>query len=69
MEIIVFQANYSEFIWFVDEDEKKALEKLKVYLYSVIDKKNKPNFIAFLTHYSYSSFQDDTIITNYIEKN
>ena len=66
MEIIVFQANYSEFIWFVDEDEKKALEKLKAYLYSVIDKKNKPNFIAFLTHYSYSSFQDDTIITNYI---
>ena len=69
MEILVFQANYSEFIWFVDEDEKKALEKLKAYLYSVIDKKNKPNFIAFLTHYSYSSFQDDTIITNYIEKN
>ena len=69
MEILVFQVNYSEFIWFVDEDEKKALEKLKAYLYSVIDKKNKPNFIAFLIHYSYSSFQDDTIITKYIEKN
>ena len=48
MEILVFQANYSEYIWFVDENEKKALVSLKVYLLSVINKKNKPNFIAFL---------------------
>ena len=68
MEVLVFQANYSEYIWSVDEGEKKALEKLKVYLFSVINKKNKPNFIAFLTHYSYFSIQDDIEIANYIQK-
>ena len=69
MEILVFQANYSEYIWFVDENEKKALVSLKAYLLSVINKKNKPNFIAFLTYYSYFSFNEDILITNYIEKN
>lgn len=68
MEVLVFQANYSEYIWSVDEDEKKALEKLKVYLFSVINKKNKPNLIAFLVHYSYFSIQDDIEIANYIQK-
>ena len=61
MEVLVFQANYSEYIWFVDESEKKALEKLKVYLFSVIDKKNKPNFMAFLIYYSYFSIQEDIL--------
>ena len=68
MEVLVFQANYSEYIWSVDEGEKKALEKLKVYLFSVINKKNKPNFIAFLIHYSYFSIQDNIEIANYIQK-
>ena len=68
MEVLVFQANYSEFIWFVNESEKKALEKLKVYLFSIMNKKNKPNFLAFLIHYSYFSIHDDIRITNYIKK-
>ena len=69
IEILIFQVNYSEFIWLVDEAEEEALDKLKLYLLSVLSNKNKPNLVAFLIYYSYFSVKEDILITNYIKNN
>ena len=69
IEILIFQVNYSEFIWLVDEAEEEALDKLKLYLLSVLSNKNKPNLVAFLIYYSYFSVKEDILITNYVKNN
>ena len=69
IEILIFQVNYSEFIWLVDEAEEEALDKLKLYLLSVLSNKNKPNLVALLIYYSYFSVKEDILITNYIKNN